>query len=206
MNRSSTRGFTLIELLVVIGILAVVTTVGTVTLVNLWERWGELKTAVTMESTAERIFDEMRQDFSSVVASNIAGVALHASGGDEQAPEFYGHPLERDRFTVPVEVPTPNGKAAVLAGYQIERGEDGAMNLVRTEQQLRIGDLPRKRTIAKGVAKMNVEFAGPEGGWKDAWAGPGNPNAVRVSVLLVEPNHPQRQQVARKAVFVVNVP
>ncbi|NUM55700.1 MAG: prepilin-type N-terminal cleavage/methylation domain-containing protein [Candidatus Hydrogenedentes bacterium] len=205
MNRTSRQGFTLIELLVVIAILSVVTTVGTVTLVNLWARWGELKTVIAMDAAAEDIFDEMRSDFSSAVASTIAGTALQATGGEEQDPKFYGHPLESDRFTIPVEVPTPNGKSTILAGYQIER-KDGQSLLVRTEQQLRAGVQPRTRTVAEGVAKMRVEYAGSEGGWKDSWAGPGNPRAVRVSVLLVEPGNPQRQQVARKAVFTVNVP
>ena len=205
MRRTSSRGFTLIELLVVIAILGVVTTLGTVTLVQLWARWGELQAATNLDSRAERVFEEMHDDFAAAVASTIAGVSLQGTSGVEEDKQFYMKPLASDRFTLPVEVPTPNGKATVLVGYQIDR-TDGQARLVRTEQLLRDGAQSPNRTLANGVIQMRVEYAGTGGGWSESWAQPGNPRAVRVSLLLVEPNNPLRQQVARKAVFTVNVP
>lgn len=205
MRNRSARGFTLIELLVVLAILSVVTTLGTVTLVQLWERWGELKTASVLDARAERAFQSMRKDFAAAVASPIAGVALQGTSGSEEDSQFYDHPLRSDQFTLPVDAVIANGKATMLAGYRIER-KDGESSLVRTEQPLRGGGQAPGRVVAVGVLKMHVEYAGAGGGWTDGWAQPGNPKAVRVSLLLAEPDHPKRQQTARKAVFTVNVP
>ena len=205
MKGRSTRGFSLIELLVVIAILSVVTTLGTGTLVQLWARWGELKTASELDARAERAFQSMRKDFAAAVASPIAGLPLQGTSGMEEDKQFYEHPLKSDQFTLPVDAMTANGKATVLAGYRIER-KDGQSLLVRTQQPLRGGGQAPGLAVAEGVLKMHVEYAGTGGDWTDGWTQPGNPRLVRVSLLLVEPDHPNRQQTARKAVFTVNVP
>ncbi len=205
MKRRSTRGFTLIELLVVIAILSVVTTLASVTLVQLWARWGELQSATKLDRAAESVFAEMHEDFAAAVASPIAGVSLQGTSAKERDSRYFNQDLASDRFTLPVEVPTASGTATVLAGYQIER-KDGQSMLVRTEKQLRGGAPSPGRVVADGVVQMRVEYAGAGGGWSESWAQPGNPRAVRVSLLLVGSNHPQREQIARQAVLTVNVP
>ncbi|MBM3290505.1 MAG: prepilin-type N-terminal cleavage/methylation domain-containing protein, partial [Candidatus Hydrogenedentes bacterium] len=202
MKRWTTRGFTLIELLVVIAILSVVTTLGTMTLVQLWARWGELKSASTLDARADRIFAQMHDDFSAAVASTIAGTALQGTSATAKDKQFYELSLASDRFTLPVELATANGKATVLAGYHIERA-NGQSTLIRTEQALRGDGGPAVRALAEGVVQMRVEYAGAGGAWTDNWSQPGNPAVVRVSLLLAEPERPDRQQVAGKAVFTV---
>lgn len=205
MARRATRGFTLIELLVVIAILSVVTTLGTMTLVQLWARWGELKSVSALDRRADQAFESMRQDIAGAVASTIAGATVQGTSGTDEDKQFYEHPLRSDRFVVPVDVETANGKTIALANYHIDR-KDGQSTLVRSVQPLRGGAESPATIVAEGVLKMHVEFVGASGAWSDGWTQPGNPKAVRVNLLLVEPNHPTRQQTARKAVFTVNVP
>ena len=205
MRSRNARGFSLIELLVVIAILSVVTTLGTVTLFQLWSRWGELKTSSGMDRRANRAFESMRADLASAVASNIAGVALQGTTGTDKSPLYYEMPLENDQFTLPVEAPIDGGKATAIAGYRIEREGDESV-LVRTSKLLRSGtELPGK-TIAEGVVKMRVEYADAGSEWSQTWTKPVNPKAVRVTLLLAEPGHPNRQQSVRQAEFTVNVP
>jgi hypothetical protein len=51
-----------------------------------------------------------------------------------------------------------------------------------------------------------VEYLGGDANaaWSEAWAGPGLPRAVRVSIALEDPVRPEFQ-VARKAVFPIRV-
>lgn len=205
MKRRPKHGFTLIELLVVIAILSVVTTLGTMTLVQLWARWGELQVDGRLNGAAEAVFEEMQTDFANAVASPVAGVSLQGAPAKEKDSRFFGQEMSSDRFTLPVQVPTASGAATVVAGYRIER-DGGKSTLVRTEKQLRGGVESPQRVLANGVAQMRVEYAGVGSGWVDTWAQPGNPRAVRVSLLLVEPGQPMGRQIARQAVFTVNVP
>ena len=205
MKRGALRGFTLIELLMVISILAVVSTLGTFTLVRTWELWGNLHLAAQLDRTAENAFESMHKDFSGAVASTNAGEALRAAKGDVEDPRMFGFHLANDRFTFPIEMPATKGTVVVRVGYQLEQ-QDDAWALVRTLEPLRGGGEPSKQTVAEGVIQMRVEYAGAGGGWSDSWTGEGNPRAVRVSLTLAAPGHPLRLQTARKAVFTVHVP
>lgn len=204
MKHTSKRGFTLIELLVVIAILSVVTTLGTVTLVQLWAQWGKIRTITKLDRTADLIFDGIEKDLSAAVSAPIAGAALKGVSARDKDERFYKQELEIDSFTVPVETRIASGTVTVLAGYRIDRS-GGESILVRTQTQLR-GGVESTSDIAHGVVELHVEYAGAGGAWSETWDQPFNPRALRVSVVLVDPNRPLADQAARQAVIPVRVP
>ncbi|MCC6154929.1 MAG: prepilin-type N-terminal cleavage/methylation domain-containing protein [Candidatus Hydrogenedentes bacterium] len=205
MKRASIRGFTLIELLVVIAILSVVTTLGTVTLVNLWAQWGKIRTITTLDRTADQIFRQIEEDLSAAVSAPIAGSALKGvSASEKEEPRYHKMDLASDSFTVPVETRIASGTVTVLAGYRIDRSGD-ISKLVRTQTQLR-GGVESSSDIAKGVVEFQVQYAGAGGGWSETWEQPFNPRALRVSIVLVDPNRPLTDQTARQAIIPVRVP
>ena len=204
MKRSSKRGFTLIELLVVIAILSVVTTLGTVTLVQLWSQWGKIRTITKLDRTAELIFDEMEKNLSAAVSAPIAGAAMKGVSVREKDERFYKQELESDSFTIPVETRIATGTVTVLAGYRIDRSSGGS-KLVRTQTQLR-GGVESTSDIVHGVVELQIQYAGAGGAWSDTWEQPFNPRALRVSVVLVDPDRPLTEQTARQAIIPVRVP
>lgn len=204
MKRASKRGFTLIELLVVIAILSVVTTLGTMTLVQLWAQWGKIRTISMLDRTADLIFDGIEKDLSAAVSAPIAGTALKGATALEQDDRYYGQDFESDSFTLPVETRIATGTVTVLAGYRIDRGGGGS-KLVRTQTQVR-GGVESTSDIAHGVVELQIEYAGAGGGWSDTWEQPFNPRALRVSVVLVDPDRPLSDQTARQSIIPVRVP
>lgn len=204
MKRASKRGFTLIELLVVIAILSVVTTLGTVTLVNLWTQWAKIRTITKLDHTAGLIFDGIEKDLSAAVSAPIAGAALKGITARDKDERFYKQDLESDSFTVPVETRIASGTVTVLAGYRIDRSA-GTSKLVRTQAQLR-GGAESTSDVANGVVELQIEYAGAGGGWSETWDQPFNPRALRVSIVLVDPERPLTDQSARQAVIPVRVP
>lgn len=204
MKRASKRGFTLIELLVVIAILSVVTTLGTVTLVNLWTQWAKIRTITKLDHTAGLIFDGIEKDLSAAVSAPIAGAALKGITARDKDERFYKQDLESDSFTVPVETRIASGTVTVLAGYRIDRS-GGTSKLVRTQTQLR-GGAESTSDVANGVVELQIEYAGAGGGWSETWDQPFNPRALRVSIVLVDPERPLTDQSARQAVIPVRVP
>lgn len=204
MKHASKRGFTLIELLVVIAILSVVTTLGTVTLVNLWTQWGKIQTITKLDRTANTIFGEIEKDLSAAVSAPIAGAALKGVSAQEEDPRYHKMVFESDSFTVPVETRIASGTVTVLAGYRIDRSGE-ISKLVRTQTQLR-GGVESGSDLAKGVVELEIEYAGTGGGWSKTWEQPFNPRALRVSVVLVDPDRPLADQAARQAVIPVRVP
>ena len=205
MKRSArNRGFSLIELIVVIGVLTVPATIGTIMLNRIMDAWRAESSKTEMDSRAQYAFDQMKKDFSEAVSAKLAGEAINGLVQTAQDKRYLRVQLEDDRFFVPATLPAADGTPQRAdVGYYIDR-ENGQCTLIRAVRVPGAAD-PVKQAVAEGVLAMRVEYAGARG-WQTGWSSSSgvNPEAVRVSLVLMDPDM-KWQQVARKAVFSVHV-
>lgn len=196
------RGFTLIELIVVIGVLAVPATIGTVMLNKVGDTWRSESTRNTLDSRADYVFGQMRQDLAEAVSARLSGEAIKGIVQTAQDKRYHRMPLEDDRFIVPATLPAADGTLQRAdVGYYINR-EDGACRLIRAVRVPGAAS-PAEQVVAEGVLAMRVEYAGAQG-WQTGWSSGIHPQAVRVSLTLMDPVM-NWQQVARKSVFSIQV-
>ncbi len=99
------RGFTLIEIIVVIGLLGVISTLGSVLFYKMSDGWQRILVRAELDAKADRIFNSMRADFAHVLSANLSQVPLR--GFEDQARlEMLEHvPVADDRIVIPVQVP-----------------------------------------------------------------------------------------------------
>jgi prepilin-type N-terminal cleavage/methylation domain-containing protein len=203
MKRSvRTRGFSLIELIVVIGVLTVPATIGTLMLNRITDTWRAESTRTELDSRAQYIFDQMKQDFSEAVSAKLSGEAIKGLAQTAQDKRYHRVPLEDDRFFIPAALAGADGTPRRAdVGYYIAR-ENGQCRLMRA---VRVpgAATPIEQPVAEGVLSMRVEYAGAQG-WQAGWSSGVNPEAVRVSLVLMDMDM-NWEQVARKAVFSVHV-
>ena len=189
-NATSTRGFTLMELLVVLAILGVVSTVGFVTYGRMVTYWGDLRTRTALEGVADNVLNSFREDLGAVVSTKL--IASRLAGEKTDAGSVVSFPIQSQ---------TPsNLNTASIVQYKLGGG------LKRSLADALNPDLQLSETVVgKGVTQFLVEYAPANGAWQDAWSDPVLPKAVRVSVVVADPDYPEKEQVARKAVFTIHV-
>jgi len=203
MRRTGRRGgFTLIELIVVIGVLAVPATIGTIMLSRITDAWRTESVRNELNAAAEYVFGQMRQDIASAVSARVLGEAIKGMVQTAEDERYHRVPLEDDRFFVPAMLPAADGTPQRAdVGYYINR-EDGQCRLLRTVRAPGATDSVQQ-PVAEGVLAMRVEYAGGQG-WQTGWSSGVQPEAVRVSLVLMSPDRPW-EQVVRRSVFPVHV-
>ncbi len=211
MKRTRQRGkagFTLLEILVVAGIFGVVMTVGTSAFVGVTRAWNERRAITDLDNQARAALESIRQDVKAAISSDVSGAVL--SGASRTVTDDRSYPpatYADDDLVLAVEDASRGTPVPMKVAYRVER--DGATGfLVRTTGGLSAespAGAPLQVTKAR-VQGFKVEYLGrgPGAAWSGAWAGPGLPGAVRVSIAL---EHPVRSeyQIARKAVFPIHV-
>lgn len=204
-------GFTLLELLVVLTIIGIVMTIGTSTFVTVTAAWHERRAISELDNQAQLVLDSIGQDIASMISFEVSGVGV--TGASREVKDDRTYPAAThadDEICLPVNAfdTTRNFSTPSKVAYKVDRTGGTTGPLVRTSGPLS-GDMPtgaRLELVPARVQGFSVEYLGsdPNAAWIDAWAGPGLPRAVRVSISL---EHPVRSefQVARKAVFPVHV-
>ena len=189
MHARTTQGFTLVELILVIAILGILTTMGVVMFGRINNAWTLTRNRTELDAKAEYALDQIRQDLTDLVSPALTGAPLQ--GADAAVPDaaFPGANAASDTLIIPIRGETPAGAARVLT-----RTQTGLYG----ETQ----ETAPPATVAEGVAQFNVQFLGPDAQWLDAWETAAPPAAVRVSLVVANPDRPERQ-VARETVFAV---
>lgn len=204
-------GFTLIELLVVITIIGIVMTIGTSTFVTVTAAWHERRAISELDDQAQTVLDSIGQDIASMISFDVSGVGITGASREVKDDRTYPAAMHADdEICLPVNAfdPARNVSTPSKVAYRVDRSSGTTGVIVRTAGPLS-ADVPtggRLDLISARVQGFSVEYLGGDTNavWIDAWAGPGLPRAVRVSISL---EHPVRSefQVARKAVFPVHV-
>jgi prepilin-type N-terminal cleavage/methylation domain-containing protein len=205
--KTSTRrgGFTLLELLVVIALMGVVGTLGTQLFVTMTTSWGSVLQRTQLDEQADNVFDQMRHDFEKVVSPRLTGVSM--TGADQTAEEerFWNQTLGNDTLTFAVlKMVDPKLETfrCVQAKYYVDRAE-GKDFLIREVNDFARPDKKERDALGENVVSLCLEYLATDGTWAQAWDRPELPQAVRVSMTLVNPD--SLEQVTRKAVFPVRV-
>ncbi|MCX5758558.1 MAG: type II secretion system protein [Candidatus Hydrogenedentes bacterium] len=198
MTRSRhTSGFTLLELLTVIVLMGVATTMGVMMLFKVSDAWRDTARRIELDEMANRILDELRQDFGAVVSPSVDGASIRGVTRTANDARFFKIPLEDDRVTLPASLPMkPDGPPErVDISYQVNR-QDGQTALLRTVNTPGAAGAPAK--VADGVLALRFEYVehGSDGAWHVGWSKPALPAAVRVSPY---------EQISRDTVFPIRV-
>jgi len=206
MNR---RGFSLIEIVVVLGVISVATALGTSAFSVMNTNMENLRTRADINDQARQAFDSIRRDVENVLSPALSGVTFsHTRNTHTGVPVAGLHvSFSDDTITLPVYAPVGVGGEVVSAQvrYAVSRSE-GRFELVRTTGSLYDGP-PKANplTVAEGIAGIRFEFKHPdESGWVSEWDSSTLPRAIRVSVLVVDPNNPLEQGM-RTAVMGIHV-
>ncbi len=204
MHARTTQGFTLVELILVIAILGILTTMGVVMFGRINNAWTLTRNRTELDAKAEYALDQIRQDLTDLVSPALTGAPLQ--GADAAVPDaaFPGANAASDTLIIPIRGETPAGAEMLAAAKYAVQAAGGARVLTRTQTGLygETQETVPPATVAEGVAQFNVQFLGPDGQWLDAWETAAPPAAVRVSLVVANPDRPERQ-VARETVFAV---
>ena len=208
-RRATTGGFTLLELLVVLAIMAVVTGIGTVAFIQMTDYWSGLRYRTELDRRAEGVFDNIRDDLASVIASplsskSIAGTSENVKNAGEL---FFNIPLANDTLSIPTMVRDGAGNAVpTVVTYAVTREEDTDPTLVRSQRALGSEEAEAAtQNVAAGVLQFRVEYTADGSEWVADWPEGALPRAIRVSLNLAVPGNPLLEQVARERVFPVHV-
>jgi hypothetical protein len=190
-------------MIVVISLLGVAMTLGGVMFSRVAGIWNPVKTRNELNETADRIFDEMRKDFTAALPAKLAGGAIKGSNGAALDPRFFKVALDSDRIVIPVQAaPGPNARPRRFdVTYEVDR-TNGATTLMRVAA-LPGGKGGSSVRVADGVLALCIEYAGKGQGtlvWSREWKEDVSPAIVCVSLTLMDPNRPF-EQIARKAAF-----
>jgi prepilin-type N-terminal cleavage/methylation domain-containing protein len=206
-----TAGYTLLELLVVIAIIGVVSGIGVTAFHGIGDRWGDLKARTDLDRAAEQVFTAVRKDISDLISPKLASVPLVglkkqntlSLAGDTQQ-------VRADQLTMPVTLPTPEGlTASALVKYRVGPPEENSVGwaLMRESSNglAMNAEFTNSLPVARGVVAFAVEYQ-HGGTWEPNWRNRDQlPDAIRVSITLVEPDNARGEQIARTAVFPIRV-
>lgn len=209
-GRYAPRGFTLLELLLVISIMGVLTWIGTGTFVKITSHWREVKALVDLQIMIDTAFESIRADFSHIESSELSGQSLEGlrrelAGEAVDKERFNDRVLANDRITFSVQSQPINSDRLVTQriSYYIVR-EGSRHRLVRSTVDPATNRPTQEFSLIDGAqaVRLRFEYASNDGaeGWLDRWDRPSLPRAIRVSLMIEDPNRPDRQ-LARKAVF-----
>ncbi|MFO7976062.1 MAG: type II secretion system protein [Candidatus Hydrogenedentota bacterium] len=205
MDVRRNRGFTLVELILVIAILGVLTTMGVVTFGRINNLWAQARSRTELDARAEYALEQIGQDVAGFVSPGLTGAPLQGKNNVSSDAAFPGAELASDRLIIPVRGSTPAG-GEVLAGVEYAVQAEGGERILRRARMGLYGETTEAKpvTVVAGVVHFNVQYAGEKEEWRDAWDSVQPPSAVRVSLVLAEPERPERQ-VVREATFPVRV-
>ncbi len=205
MNARRTRGFTLVELILVIAILGVLTTMGVVMFGRINHEWTVVKNRTELDATAEYAFGQIRQDLAAFVSPSLTGAPLQGADATSTGAAFPGQQLASDSLVIPLRGTSPEGDDVLAAAKYDVQVLGGTRTLTRSRAGLYGEEVPGEPvTVAPGVVHFNVQFLDAEGNWQDSWDSASPPSAVRVSLVVANPDRPERQ-VARETQFAVRV-
>jgi hypothetical protein len=198
-------------LVIVLGILAVVTGIGTTAFIRMTDYWGGLKRHTELDRRAEAVFDSIKKDLASGIASPLTAESIVGTTTDaknEAGQLFFNMLLADDTLSIPTLTPGASGSAAVpvVVTYVVRRDGSKDTTLVRSQRTLDSADGEEASVdIAPGVLQFRVEYTANGSDWVAEWPGPALPKALRISVNLATPEDPLREQIARKQVLPVHV-
>lgn len=208
-HRSKRSGFTLLELLVVLAIIGVMTSIGITTLFSMLDYWNLSKGRMELYAKAENALNQIRQDFAAAIPSALNPAPLEGKSAVVQDKGLYwGQSMEDDSVALSCHLPIAEGTTvAGTVKYFVDREKNNA--LVREAGVPGGNEAPNRMEVVQGVLKFNVEYASPEtdGGWASEWSSATLPPAVRVTIVLANPDNAAKfnEQVVRQAVFPVYV-
>jgi hypothetical protein len=148
----------------------------------------------------------MRKDFAAALPAKLAGGAIKGASRSVQDARFFKIALDDDQVVIPVQAAAgPDARPQRFdVTYDVDRKSGGCA-------LLRVAALPGGKEgssvrVADGVLGLCIEYAGKEPGaaWQREWKQDASPAAIRVSLVLMDPDRPF-EQIARKAVFPVRV-
>lgn len=206
------RGFTLLELLVVLSILGVVTTIGTMAFVGVTGAWNERKSIAELDAQARQAIESIRQDLANALSTELAPVGFRGVSRDiETDRTFPPAVLADDEFAFPVQSATGSETLEVAAqvGYRVDRSGDMG-RLIRTVGPIEkaFPTTNQQEVIPRaGVLGFSVQYLADSANplWADRWALNPMPRAVRVSIVLEDPDRPNEYQVTKEAVIPIHV-
>lgn len=207
-HRLRSGGFTLIELIVVIGLLAVVTAMGTRMFSIMTQTWNETRAMTELDAEAERIFDSFGRDVENTLASNLAGQTVLGVRHEIDDPRIHKARLDDDSIVIPVQGTAEEGPMAGggRVRYTIDR-VGGRQVLTRTIGPFTAETPQAGRIDVSGranVTQLRLEYADSRGNWHDRWTQSEHPRIVRMNITL---EHPTRSyiEITRKAAFFIHV-
>ncbi len=198
--KRSVRGFTLIEIIMVLALMGIATSMGVTVFYKAIDAWSKVETRAELNAKASNIFESIRKDLTEAASAKVSGVAVKSAKGVALAAKDAAA-AESDILTIPVST----DKGLVSVTYRLAPTEGGGSALARV-----VGDekrLPAPNDyVQNSVAALKIEFLAQEANsnWQPAWDKPVMPAAIRVSMLISDPDRPYLK-ISRKAVFPVKV-
>lgn len=203
---SAAKGFSLIELVVAIGLLGVVSTIAVGMFVRMSDLWTDMEAQVEMNDRAEYALARIEEDLTELVSPRTAGAPLVVTDAVHQDDRyFWAIDLADDAITLPTRVlQREDGiRRWVEVAYAVDRSTWTLMRSA-TAPGGASDAAPQPMIAATGVVQFNVSCRDRDGAWRTAWDEPEPPEAVRVSLVMMNPGRPW-QQIARTAVYRVRV-
>ncbi len=200
-----TGGFTLFELLTSLAVFSVVSTIGMQALFRVTEHWETVNLRMDLNERGQMVVAQMRNDFDHVLSPKLSGVSIKGISRLEEEKRYdYAKP-EDDRVILPISGVDPaTGLREQYSAMYLIRRDNGPPSLVR-----RLGELGAEepegvaQLVAENVLAMRIEYAAG-GQWHPDWDRPELPEAIRVSLVLMDDNR-DFEQVARQAAFTIHV-
>ncbi|MBI5091900.1 MAG: prepilin-type N-terminal cleavage/methylation domain-containing protein [Candidatus Hydrogenedentes bacterium] len=202
LRRGHESGFSLHELLLAIALMGIITTWAAKSFVSVSDTWGKVRNAAELNDDATRAFAQLESDFSSVISPRLSGIPLKALPDSTKN----GGAAVADSVVIPIQA-VPDGAIRRVMGIAVSYHLDAKNGLMRTRGNLTDTEpVGYPNSVAKNISSIRFEYAGQSGSesWTPNWTGTALPKAVRVSLVLADPNHPE-QAISRKAVFAIHV-